>query len=57
MSVPISVSAFTAQEKSDTFEVALWGKNLLDKEIAENPGGLVADAIGAYRTCIEDPLT
>ena len=45
------------QDDSDTFEVALWGKNLLDKEIAENPGGFVADALGAYRTSIEDPLT
>ena len=45
------------QDDSDTFEVALWGKNLLDKEVAENPDGFVADAIGAYRTSIEDPLT
>ena len=45
------------QDDSDTFEIALWGKNLLDKEIAENPGGFVADALGAYVTSIEDPLT
>jgi iron complex outermembrane receptor protein len=45
------------QDDSDTFEIALWGKNLLDKEIADNPGGFVADALGAYRTSIEDPLT
>jgi iron complex outermembrane receptor protein len=45
------------QDDSDTFEVALWGKNLLDKEIADNPDGFVADALGAYRTSIEDPLT
>ena len=45
------------QDDSDTFEVALWGKNLLDKELADNPDGFVADALGAYRTSIEDPLT
>ena len=45
------------QNDSDSIEVALWGKNLLDKEIAENPDGFVADALGAYRTSIEDPLT
>ena len=42
---------------SDNIEVALWGKNLLDKEIASNPDGFVADTFGAYRTSIEDPLT
>jgi iron complex outermembrane receptor protein len=45
------------QNDQDNIEVALWGKNLLDKEIAENPDGFVADALGAYRTSIEDPLT
>ena len=45
------------QNTRDNIEVALWGKNLLDKEIADNPDGFVADALGAYRTSIEDPLT
>lgn len=42
---------------ADTIEVALWGANILDKEYADNPGGYVADAIGAYRTGIDDPRT
>ena len=41
----------------DNIEVALWGKNLLDKEIADNPDGLAADTLGFYRTSIGDPLT
>jgi iron complex outermembrane receptor protein len=45
------------QNDADNIEVALWGKNLLDKEIADNPDGPVADQLGAYRTSIEDPLT
>jgi len=47
------------QNDADSIEVALWGKNLLDKEIAGNPDGFVADpsTLGAYRTSIEDPLT
>jgi len=43
--------------EQDNLEVALWGKNLQDNEIADNPGGFVADALGAYKTSIEDPLT
>ncbi|GAB5450396.1 MAG: TonB-dependent receptor [Halioglobus sp.] len=43
--------------ENDTIEVALWGKNLLDKERASNPGGFVADTLGAYKTTIEDPMT
>ncbi|MAT92192.1 MAG: hypothetical protein CME59_06295 [Halioglobus sp.] len=42
---------------ADTIEVALWGKNLLDEEFAENPGGFVADELGAYKTNVQDPLT
>ena len=45
------------QNDSDRIEVALWGRNLLDKEIAVNPDGLAADTLGVYRTSIEDPLT
>jgi iron complex outermembrane recepter protein len=45
------------QNNQDNIEIALWGKNLLDKEIADNPDGPVADELGAYRTRIEDPLT
>ena len=45
------------QNDDDNLEIALWGKNLLDKEIADNPGGYVASDLGAYRTSIEDPLT
>lgn len=41
----------------DTFEVGIWGKNLQDNQIAENPGGFVADFFGAYKTNIEDPRT
>ncbi|MBK6510784.1 MAG: TonB-dependent receptor [Haliea sp.] len=42
---------------ADNFEVAIWGRNLQDNEIADNPGGYVASTLGAYRTSIEDPLT
>jgi len=45
------------QNNEDNIEIALWGKNLLDREVASNPGGLAADAIGVYETSIEDPLT
>lgn len=43
--------------EEDTIEVALWGKNLLDEEYADNPGGLAADELGAYHTNIDDALT
>jgi iron complex outermembrane receptor protein len=42
---------------AENFEVAVWGRNLQDNEIAENPGGLAAANLGVYRTSIEDPLT
>jgi len=42
---------------AENFEVALWGRNLQDNEIAANPGGLAAANLGVYRTSIEDPLT
>ncbi|MEH6582791.1 MAG: TonB-dependent receptor [Halioglobus sp.] len=45
------------QNEADTIEVALWGANLLDEERASNPGGFVADALGAAHTNIEDPFT
>jgi len=45
------------ENDSANIEVALWGKNLLDEEYAANPGGFVADALGAAHTSIEDPLT
>ncbi len=43
----------------ETFEVALWGDNLLDEEYAGNPGGLAAgdDALGAYHTTPQDTRT
>ncbi|MDZ7782280.1 MAG: TonB-dependent receptor [Halioglobus sp.] len=47
-------------DDGDKFEVALWGRNLLDKEYAENPGGFAADeddALGAFKTNVQDPLT
>jgi iron complex outermembrane receptor protein len=43
--------------EADNIEVAIWGKNLQDNEIADNPGGLAAANLGVYRTSIEDPLT
>jgi iron complex outermembrane recepter protein len=43
--------------EAENIEVALWGRNLQDNEIADNPGGFVASTLGAYRTSIEDPLT
>jgi iron complex outermembrane receptor protein len=43
--------------EAENFEVAIWGKNLQDNEIADNPGGFAAANLGAYRTSIEDPLT
>jgi iron complex outermembrane receptor protein len=52
------LSARVAWESDDgSIEVALWGKNLLDNEYASNPGGFVADDLGAAYTSIEDPLT
>ncbi|MEZ5572691.1 MAG: TonB-dependent receptor [Halioglobus sp.] len=42
---------------ADNFEIAIWGRNLQDNEIADNPGGLAAANLGVYRTSIEDPLT
>jgi iron complex outermembrane receptor protein len=42
---------------SENFEFAIWGRNLEDNKIADNPGGLAAANLGAYRTSIEDPLT
>ena len=54
----ISASARIAwTNDADNFEVAIWGRNLQDNEIADNPGGYVASTLGAYRTSIEDPLT
>jgi iron complex outermembrane receptor protein len=43
--------------EADNIEVAIWGRNLQDNEIADNPGGLAAANLGVYRTSIEDPLT
>ena len=52
------LSARVAWESSDSsIEVALWGKNLLDNEYAGNPGGFVADTLGAAYTSIDDPMT
>ena len=52
------LSARIAWESDNAaFEVALWGQNLLDEEYAANPGGFVADALGAAYTSIDDPLT
>jgi iron complex outermembrane receptor protein len=42
---------------ADNIEVAIWGRNLQDNKIADNPGGLAAANLGVYRTSIEDPLT
>ena len=47
--------AWTNSEEN--IEVAIWGKNLQDNEIADNPGGLAAANLGVYRTSIEDPIT
>ena len=45
------------QNESDTIEVALWGKNLLDEEYAANPSGFAADELGTVHTNIDDPIT
>ncbi|MCH9690574.1 MAG: TonB-dependent receptor [Gammaproteobacteria bacterium] len=42
---------------SDNFEMALWGKNLLNEEHANNPGGFAADYLDVYHTIPEDTLT
>jgi len=44
-------------DDDDKVEIALWGKNLMDKEYADNPGGFVADELSAYKTNVQDPLT
>ncbi len=43
--------------EAENIEVAVWGRNLQDNEIANNPDGLAAANLGVYRTSIEDPLT
>lgn len=45
------------KNNDDTFEVALWGRNLLDNEYGDNPAGFVADTLGAFHTRLDDPLT
>jgi len=45
------------QNEDENIEIALWGKNLLDEEYAENPAGFVADTLGAAHTRIDDPIT
>ncbi|MFK8019526.1 MAG: TonB-dependent receptor [Pseudomonadales bacterium] len=45
------------KNEADNIEVALWGRNLLDNEYAGNPGGFVADTLGAAHTELDDPLT
>jgi hypothetical protein len=52
-----SISRVAWQNEGGNIEVALWGKNLLDEENASNPGGFVADVLGAAHTAIDDPLT
>lgn len=44
-------------DDSDTWEVALWGKNLTDQELASNPGGFAARELGVTHTNIDDPRT
>jgi iron complex outermembrane recepter protein len=44
-------------DDSDTWEVALWGKNLTDEERAGNPGGFAARELGVSHTTIDDPRT
>lgn len=45
------------QTEDDSIEVALWGRNLLDEEYAQNPDGFGADTLGAAHTRIDDPVT
>ncbi len=47
--------SFTTQ--SGAYEVALWGKNLLNNERISQPGGLTGDVLGTYHVGIVDPLT
>ena len=42
---------------NDSIEIAIWGRNLLDEQVAENPGGYVADELGAYKTNVQDERT
>ncbi|MBI2384109.1 MAG: TonB-dependent receptor [Gammaproteobacteria bacterium] len=39
------------------YEIALWGKNLLDSNRVAQPRGLAGAAIGAYHVAIEEPQT
>ena len=45
------------QSEDDSIEVALWGRNLLDKEYAQNPDGIGAENLGGAHTRIDDPVT
>lgn len=39
------------------FEVALWGKNLLDDDSISQPGGLTGDLLGTFHVGVQDPRT
>lgn len=45
------------QNEANNLELALWGENLLDEQVARNPDGFAADNLGVYRTFINDPRT
>ncbi|MFA5940670.1 MAG: TonB-dependent receptor [Sinimarinibacterium sp.] len=42
---------------SQRYELALWGKNLLESARVAQPNGLAGAAIGAYHVAIEEPRT
>lgn len=43
--------------ETGNYEIAAWGKNLLDSQRIKQPEGLGGDAIGTYHTKVEDPKT
>jgi iron complex outermembrane receptor protein len=43
--------------EEENIEIAIWSNNIFDEEYAGNPGGFVADALGAYKTGIDDTRT
>ena len=44
-------------DDSGRYEIAIWGRNLLDNDVVFQPEGLGGDTLGLYHTRLEDPVT